>query len=315
MKISFKIPYIFTGIPALCLVIASCNKPDIVTSAREGNIYMPAAATTGSYPLLLADTAQTIPFGAAYGGLNYPSTDITVSFKVDSTLISSYNAAHRTSYIILPSSTYQIPSLTAVIKAGQTSSTTLAIKVTTTNLSKAFKYIIPVTITNATGGFIDSALRTTYFTIDTVKRLEKDITSQAALTVSKDNGGGAGAGEGSRKLVDGDYNSKFLTDGFPQTFWMQLTYATAQKIGAYTITSGNDAPDRDMKDWNLSGSNDGTNWTVLHTRTGETFSGRNMTKRYEFANTTAYTQYRINLLANNGGGLLQISEWRMITFP
>lgn len=315
MKILLKIPYLFIGIPALCLVIASCNKPDVITSANEGNIYMPAAATTGSYPLLLADTAQTIPFGAAYGGLSYPGTDITVSFKIDSTLVSSYNTAHRTSYRILPAATYQVPSLTAVIKAGQTSSNTLAIKVTTTTLSKSFKYIIPVSITTTTGGNIDSSLRTTYFTIDTIQRLEKDITSQAVLTVSKDNGGGAGAGEGSRKLVDGDYNSKFLTDGFPQTFWVQLTYATAQKLGAYTITSGNDAPDRDMRDWNLSGSNNGTTWTVLDTRMGETFSGRNMTKRYEFVNTTAYTQYRINVLANNGSNLIQISEWRVITFP
>ena len=315
MKILIKIPYLYIGIVALCLAIASCNKPDIVTSPREGNIYMPAAATTGSFPLLLADTAQTIPFGAAYGGLNFPSQDITVSFKVDPTLISNYNATHGTSYIILPSATYQVPSLSAVIKAGQTSSNTLAIKVITTNLDKSLKYIIPVSITTVTGGYIDSSLRTSYFTIDTVKRLEKDITSQATLSVSKDNGGGSGAGEGSRKLVDGDYNSKFLTDGFPQTFWMQLTYPTAQKIGAYTITSGNDAPDRDMKDWNLSGSNDGTNWTVLHTRMGETCPGRNMTKRYEFANTTAYTRYRIDLLANNGGNLLQVSEWRVITFP
>ncbi len=300
---------------ACCLVLVACNKPDMVTSSREGNIYIPAASGATSYPLLLADTAQTIPFGAAYGGLQYPGQDITVGFKVDTTLVAAYNALHGTAYIALPASSYQVPTLSAVIKSGQTSSNTLGVKVITTNLNKAAKYIVPVSITSVTSGFIDSALGTAYFTIDTIKRLELDITGKATLSVSRENPGGASAGEGSPHLVDGDYNSKFLTDGFPQAFWVQLTFPTATKIGAYTITSGNDSPDRDMKDFNLAGSNDGTNWTVLDTHTGETYPGRNQTKRYEFVNNTAYTAYRINVLANNGSNLIQISEWRLITYP
>jgi hypothetical protein len=315
MKILCKIPYLFTGIAVLCLVIISCNKPDMIVSAREGNIYMPAAAVSGSFPLLLADTAQSIPFGAAYGGLKYPGQDITIGFKVDTTLVSSYNAAHGSAYTTLPASAYQVPSLSAVIKAGQTSSNTLSVKITTSGLDKSLKYIIPVSITTVTSGFIDSSLNTAYFTIDTIKRLEKDITSQATLTVSRENSGGSGASEGSPKLVDGDYSTKFLTDGFPQAFWVQLTFPSAQKISAYTITSGNDSPDRDMKDWNLSGSNDGSSWTVLDTQAGEMFADRNMTKRYDFNNAVAYTQYRINVIANNGSNLIQVSEWRLITFP
>ncbi len=315
MKISRKIPYIFTGILAVFIAIASCNKADVITSAAEGNIYMPAAARNSSIALLLTDTAQTIPFSAAYGGLNYPGQDITVGFKVDSGLVSSYNAAHGTHYVILPASSYQVPSLSAVIKAGQTSSDIIPVSVTTKSLSRSMKYLLPVTIANVSSGKIDSSLSTTYFAIDTIQRLEKDITAMATLSVSKDNGGGSEAGEGSPKLVDGDYNTKFLTDGFPQDFWVQLTFAPAQILGAYTITSGNDAPERDMKDWNLAGSNDGTTWVTLDARTGETFPGRNITQRYEFDNHTAYAQYRINLIANNGSNLLQVSEWRVITYP
>jgi hypothetical protein len=315
MKMNIKIAAVFAGALYIGLAISSCNKTDVVTSAREGNIYMPIAAGNSSYALLLADTAQTIGFGAAYGGLAYPGQDITVGFKVDSTLISNYNAQHGTAYVMMPTSGYQVPTLTSVIKAGETSSNTLPIQILTTNLDKTIKYIIPVSITSVSAGFIDSALSTTFIRIDTIQRLEKDITSLATLSVSRENGGGSGAGEGSPKLVDGDYNSKFLTDGFPQSFWVDLTFSSPQIIGAYTITSGNDAPDRDMKDWNLEGSSDGTAWTILDTHTGETFSGRNQTKRYEFTNTTAYTQYRINVLANNGSNLIQVSEWRLITFP
>ncbi|MEO8111269.1 MAG: DUF1735 domain-containing protein [Ginsengibacter sp.] len=316
MRILSKIITAFTGTMLLALVIVSCNKPDSITYGKEGNIYMPRASNgTSSLLLLLADTAQTTSFGASYGGLGYPSQDIMVTFQIDPSLIDSYNAAHGSSYVLLPASSYSIPSLMATIKAGETGSDNLPLGITTTNLDKSIKYILPITIASASSGFIDSSLRTTYFTVDTVRRLEKDITGMASLSVSRDNGGGPDNNEGSKKLVDGDYNSKFLTDGFPQAFWFQLTFPAAQVIGAYTITSGNDAPDRDMKDWTLEGSNDGTTWTVLDTRMGETFSGRNMTIRYEFTNTTAYTQYRINVQANNGSNLIQISEWRLITYP
>tara|TARA_R110000796_G_scaffold67449_6_gene154884 strand:- start:13774 stop:15666 length:1893 start_codon:yes stop_codon:yes gene_type:complete len=139
-----------------------------------------------------------------------------------------------------------------------------------------------------------------------------DITDDGALAVSKDNGGGPDAGEGSTKLVDGDNNTKFLTDGFPQDFYFQLDYALATVANKYTITSGNDAPDRDMKTWELVGSNDGVNWDVLDTRTDQSWADRNQVKEFNFDNDTAYTTYRINVIANNGSSLIQISEWRLL---
>lgn len=139
-----------------------------------------------------------------------------------------------------------------------------------------------------------------------------DITDDGTLAVSKDNGGGADAGEGSLKLVDGDNNTKFLTDGFPQDFYFQLNYESATVANKYTITSGNDAPDRDMKTWEVVGSNDGVTWDVLDTRTDQTWSDRNQVKEFNFDNNTAYTSYRINVIANNGSSLIQISEWRLL---
>lgn len=316
MKNSFKIISALLGVLMIGGVISSCNKPDVISYSKEGSIYIPRAAGDESkFGLLLADTPQVISFAAAYGGLKYPSQDITVTFKTDPSLVDGYNLQNNSSYVLLPAESYNIPGLTAVIKTGQTISDILPLNVTTTNLDKSLKYILPISITNVTSGYIDSNLRTVYFRIDTIQRLEKDITSLATLSVSKDNDGGSDAGEGSKKLVDGDYNSKFLTGGFPQDFWMQLAFPSAQILGSYTITSGNDAPERDMKNWTLAGSNDGTTWTVLDTRTDESFSDRNITKRYEFNNTDAYKQYRINVLANNGSDLIQVSEWRVITYP
>ena len=141
-----------------------------------------------------------------------------------------------------------------------------------------------------------------------------DLTGDAAITVSKDNNGGPGAAEGSLKLVDNDYYSKFLIfDYSPDiNFWMQQEFSEATVINRYTITSGNDAPNRDMKTWEFSGSNDGETWDVLDSRTNESFASRNLTREFMFENEQSYKYYRIFLKENGGSSLLQISEWRLL---
>jgi len=142
-----------------------------------------------------------------------------------------------------------------------------------------------------------------------------DVTAKAALTVNIENPGGASAGEGSLKVVDNDINSKFLINPYQASLYMQLTFPSAQQVASYTLTSGGDAPDRDPKNWKLSGSTDGSNWVDLDTRTGETFSGRNLTKTYNFKNKVLYKYYRLSITLNNGGSLFQLSEWRVIEVP
>lgn len=140
----------------------------------------------------------------------------------------------------------------------------------------------------------------------------KDITSQGTLTVSNENTGGASAAEGSAKLTDRLYNTKFFLGAFPTTFWAQVTFPGALVSGKYTLTSGNDYPDRDPKNWKLMGSNDGSSFVQLDLRSGETFAARNQTKSYTFNNSTAYKYYRLYITAANGSPDLQWSEWRLL---
>ena len=141
-----------------------------------------------------------------------------------------------------------------------------------------------------------------------------DVTDEGSLSVSQENGGGPGAGEGSPKLVDGDMNSKYLSE-YQLPFWMTLQFEDAKVANVYTLTSGNDAPGRDPRDWQILGSNDGENWEVLDERTGEVFTSRNLTREFYFANDTAYNYYRLDVTSNNGSGLFQMSEWRLFVFP
>lgn len=141
-----------------------------------------------------------------------------------------------------------------------------------------------------------------------------DVTSEgsATIVVSRDHPNGADSAEGSLKVIDNDYTTKFLTNGFPQEFYMQQNFDIAQVVNKYTFTSGNDAPDRDFKTWELLGSNDGANFDVLDTRTDQTFTARNQTKEFTFDNEKAYKFYRINLIDNNGSTLIQLTEWRLL---
>jgi hypothetical protein len=298
---------------SLCILILSCDKKKEITS-EEGIIYMTQAIDArSSVNLLIADTAQSFTFGGAYGGQLYPQQDVQLNFKIDTGLIASYNASHSTAYKNLPVDKYTISGLNAVIKAGRTTSDGIKVTVSTKSLPKDAEYLLPVILQSASSGVINEDLRTAYFKIK-ISRKETDLTESGALSVSKDNGGGPDAGEGSKKLVDNNLGTKFLTDGFPIVLWMQLKFPQPVSIQAYKLTSGNDASERDPKSWKLLGSNDGATWTELDKRINQSFSGRTQTIMYEFNNDASYSYYRWQVDENNGNNLFQITEWRLITF-
>ncbi len=117
-----------------------------------------------------------------------------------------------------------------------------------------------------------------------------------------------GGGEGIEKLVDGDHTSKYLT-GNPQT-WAKFRTDNPAIITRYSLTSGNDAPDRDPLNWTLEGSNDDENWTLLDQRTGIDFPNREQTLFFDFENQTMYQYYKLSM-QNNAGNLFQLAEWTL----
>lgn len=118
-------------------------------------------------------------------------------------------------------------------------------------------------------------------------------------------------GEGMAKAFDGSVTTKWFTgDSYGPPFWIQVKCRDAAALDGYSITSGNDMPDRDPRNWTLQGSNDGTNWTQLDSRFNVDFPERRQTLSFSFSNSTAYLYYRFNF-QNNAGNTLQLSE---ITF-
>src|SRR5581483_8805729 len=72
-------------------------------------------------------------------------------------------------------------------------------------------------------------------------------------------------------------------------------------------------PERDPKDWQFQGSNDGTDWTTLDTQTGQTFPVRSYEIEYALAKPAAYRYFRLNVTANNGDNNLHIADIKLLS--
>ncbi len=115
-----------------------------------------------------------------------------------------------------------------------------------------------------------------------------------------------GTTEGIAKLFDGATSTKWLD--FSGTTWVQVSFASAQSLATYSLTSANDNPVRDPAAWTLSGSNDGTTWVALERRSGEVFASRFLRREFALPQpSTAYLHYRLDMTAKSGA-ITQLAE-------
>jgi hypothetical protein len=129
------------------------------------------------------------------------------------------------------------------------------------------------------------------------------VTTGGTVAASSTN---SPAAEGRDKAFDATANTKWLI--FTATGWIQYQLGASQVVRSYNVTSANDTPTRDPKNWTFKGSNNGTTWTTLDTRTNQAFANRFQTNAYTISNNTAYTYYRLDVSANTGAPELQIAE-------
>ncbi|WGD38519.1 GH92 family glycosyl hydrolase [Lysinibacter sp. HNR] len=111
-----------------------------------------------------------------------------------------------------------------------------------------------------------------------------------------------------------------LADNNPITKWLaytptaSVTYnlSTPAVVREYRLTSANDSPPRDPRNFVLEGSHDGAAWTVLDTRADESFGDRFTTNTYSISNETAYASYRLSITAVQSGTMLQLASWDIL---
>jgi PKD repeat protein len=108
------------------------------------------------------------------------------------------------------------------------------------------------------------------------------------------------------QLIDNNANSKYLT--FHNEAWIMFHSAKPYIIDRYTLTSGNDAPERDPKEWKLEGSHNGVTFYPIDIRQDQSFVVRNLKHEYIVNNNSkAYSYFRLSMI-NHSGNILQLSE-------
>lgn len=108
-------------------------------------------------------------------------------------------------------------------------------------------------------------------------------------------------------------NGGWVSDGSPMPQWIGYQFPAATVVSSYSIFPCllYDGGLRPPKDWTFEGSNDGTTWTVLDTRTNEPAWSSPVGRSYTFTNGAAFTSYRINVSATQGSGYVMIDELEM----
>ncbi|NQU20585.1 MAG: hypothetical protein HQ567_04830, partial [Candidatus Nealsonbacteria bacterium] len=130
-------------------------------------------------------------------------------------------------------------------------------------------------------------------------RIERTEPGSGIITANEPTGTEYDPSPGSEQkemAFDNNINTKWLSFTNPVEFdtWIAYQFPGGNQhvINEYEVTSGNDVPARDPKNWRLEGSNNGTTWSVLDTRTDENFGTRSETRSFSFANTAEYEHYR-----------------------
>ncbi|RFM36255.1 BT_3987 domain-containing protein [Chitinophaga silvisoli] len=289
--------------------VISASEIHYLSFTKAGSVLMEPDGTDHT----LGNTEVTLPVSVTLGGtagsaftINLSATPDTAQALIDNgTLAGSTLLASGTDYT-LPASV-SFPANTNVAKFNLTVKTASLLN----NVNN--KPVLAIQLSDPTRHLLDSSKRTIVLELDPSKLIETDITSQnIRYTTQYENT--SNGNENSPKLIDNNINTKFLLGSF-STVWAMLEFATPQTTGAYTMTSANDAPDRDPKDWTIEGSNNGTDWVVLDKRVDQNFGSRFLTVKYTFSNQEAYKFYRLYVTATHGSSLWQQAEWRLLKRP
>lgn len=128
--------------------------------------------------------------------------------------------------------------------------------------------------------------------------------------VDGENGAGSPPNERIEKLIDNDINTKYLVRAVSS--WLEIKTNRYTRLTGYTITSANDAPSRDPRDWLLRGWDDEAGrWVTLHTVNDHPeWESRFRMKVWNVENDNWFHRYRliINGINGNEQGLMQMAE-------
>jgi len=127
----------------------------------------------------------------------------------------------------------------------------------------------------------------------------------AAITASSP---GFNDRESPAKACDQDAKTKYCTPHPTPWLQLQFTQALPAPICAYAITSANDSPSRDPRQWQLLASSDGETWATIDSQRDVAWLGRHEKALFVLKKPSAGPYFRLQIDANSGDKSFQIAE-------
>jgi hypothetical protein len=142
-------------ISAICitasLITASCIKEGDKFDFGKKVILVTGTDSNPLVKFVVEDTPSTYTVTAS--ATDKVTEDVTVTFALDTTLVKTYNAEHKTKYYVIPESAVKLLRTQGVIKAGQAASSGVDVQIVSTeDFKEGRNYMIPITITSIKGG-------------------------------------------------------------------------------------------------------------------------------------------------------------------
>lgn len=246
------------------IVLNGCESNTGFDNTDEyARIYMPQAREApADHSLIMADTSQTIIYGAAYGAPGSLNNDIQINFGVDASVIDSINSAWGTSYALLPEASYELSQTTAVIPAGETSTEPLELDIATIGaIEPATGYLLPIRIESSNSVSVNKDLQTTYFLISG-NFIEFNRSGWAIYDVD------------SEQVDPNPAPATNVFDGNPATFWhsewspnrpphphhVTIDLGETKDVHGLRIIGRENTTRGDPREIMIAVSNDGQNW-------------------------------------------------------
>lgn len=134
-----------------------------------------------------------------------------------------------------------------------------------------------------------------------------DFFTGGTASASSTNGGEVAANAFDDNT--GSFWTSQVAAGMPQTLQYDLGSGVTKTARQYTVTCRKSGDTNGVPDaWTFEGSNNGSSWTTIHTVSGESWSDDGP-KTYQFANSTAYRYYRLNISSTATDSYVQIKEF------
>lgn len=114
--------------------------------------------------------------------------------------------------------------------------------------------------------------------------------------------------ESIENIIDNNFVTKYLT--LSESTWIDYSMEERSLVSAYTISSANDAPERDPSTWEFQAfDEEADDWLTLHKVDNEPqWPQRFQKKEFFFSNTEWYSHYRLNVASAHGVDIVQIAE-------